>query len=279
MWLEDMLSGIKMSKVFIAALAVLTSVSCGSDAIAPAGTAYPATFSEPEPNVADQQANVAPTPTPSPVVSPTPGVTPIPTPKPTPTPTPTPVATPTPTPTPTPVATPTPTPTPTPLPTPTPTPTPTPGANSGSGTLNGFVGVSTFTPQSATWTLEGTQLVVYLWQSANACTKWSQAQEPSGGYLRMTMGDVAQGYAVGAGGATATFDVLSATCQGTIPAVIGDANSGSVILTTAPASAAATGDAVGTYTLVFGLQVVTGSFNAAPCAALASAPTSLTCSP
>ena len=251
MWLEDMLSGIKMSKVFIAALAVLTSVSCGSDAIAPAGTAYPATFSEPEPNVADQQANVAPTPTPSPVVSPTPGVTPIPTPKPTPTPTPTPVA----------------------------TPTPTPGANSGSGTLNGFVGVSTFTPQSATWTLEGTQLVVYLWQSANACTKWSQAQEPSGGYLRMTMGDVAQGYAVGAGGATATFDVLSATCQGTIPAVIGDANSGSVILTTAPASAAATGDAVGTYTLVFGLQVVTGSFNAAPCAALASAPTSLTCSP
>ncbi len=117
--------------------------------------------------------------------------------------------------------------------------------------------------------------MVYLWQSANACAKWTQGQEPAGGYLRLNVADAPGTYTIGSA-ANAKFDVLSAACQSTIPALIGDASGGTVTLSAAPSGT--TGSATGTFSLTFEVQTLTGSFDAAACAVLASLPASLTCS-
>lgn len=117
--------------------------------------------------------------------------------------------------------------------------------------------------------------MVYLWQSVNACSKLTASEQPSGGYLRMSISDTAGTYSVGKA-ASATYDDLSSTtCASTIPSLIGDAFSGSVTLSTAPTTP--TSSATGTFSLVFGVQTVTGTFDAAPCAIVSSLPSSLTC--
>lgn len=160
----------------------------------------------------------------------------------------------------------------------------------GAGTLAGTVQSSKFTPQSATWVVVRKQVILTLWERANACAMLSLGLEPSGGSLSMTLtnqsgkssADAVPGiYAIqaqnGKAGntgqyASATYQDLDSKCENTLKSTAA-ARSGSVSLATVG------GTYTGNFSLSFaGNDALTGSFDAVACPA-ASTSFKFSCQP